>query len=605
MNGAVFGHWETAAIAVAVLAFLLRLLFLSSLADTPFWLEHFSDSRLYMQLAADIAAGGIDTVYFMSPLYPYVVAGVAGLTGNPELWVRILQALAGAMTAWLVFRIGAQTFSRGAGLAAAAVVAAYAPLIYYDGLLLTESLLTLLLTAHLLALLQAFRKGRIWDWVFAGVLLGLAVVTRATTVLFLPALVVVWLFLRGEHRPAPSRIAAYAAAALLTLLPTALHNASTGGVFMPVTSSFGFNLYAGNNATATGLYSMPERVDLANDPNGHHWVEKQTGKDLNAAEISAYWRDRALYWMGKHPGEAAGLLLRKLLLFFHPGEIDQLGLSLRFYTTQFGAIIGIPAVSFSLILVLAAAGIGLAMREHRGDWPLQLFLLVFVLSTVVFFVSGRLRLPIMPLLILYAAHAVVTMTAVIRAGQPVVRHMAAFAGMAVAVVVLLVQPDVRQGFEQEHLKLGQSAFNRASYDEAEQWFRRSLEEQETVDGLVNLGNALAAQQRPEEAAALYRQAIRSDSTYALAWFNFGNLRMQTGSPQYAYGYWKKAVEHDPRLAGARRNLGLLLMQAGRYDEAEQQFEAYLRLESQTREREAIQQDLERLRAMRRSADPAP
>lgn len=600
-----FGRWEIAAVGVAVLAFLLRLLFLSSLADTPFWLEHFSDSRLYMQLAADIAGGGIDSVFFMSPLYPYIVAGVAALTGNPELWVRILQALAGAATTWLVFRLGSRTFSRGAGLAAAAVVAAYVPLLYYDGLLLTESLLTLLITAHLFLLLRAFREGMMRDWVFAGVLLGLAVVTRATTVIFLPALVVVWLFLRGEHRPAPSRIAAYAAAILLVLLPTALHNASTGGVFMPVTSSFGFNLYAGNNETATGLYSMPEPVDIANDPNGHHWVERRTGRDMNAAEVSGYWRDRALVWMGQHPGEAAGLLLRKLLLFFHPAEIDQLGLSLRFYTTQFGAIVGIPAVSFSLILVLAAAGIGLALREGRGDWPLLLFLLVFVLSTAVFFVSGRLRLPIMPLLILYAAHAVVSMTAVIRAGKPVVRQLAAFTGMAVAVIVLLVQPDVRQGFEQEHLKLGQSAFNRAAYPEAERWFRRSLDEQVTVDGLVNLGNALAAQQRPEEAAALYRQAIQRDSTDALAWFNFGNLRLQTGSPQYAYGYWKKAVENDPRLAGARRNLGLLLMQAGRFAEAEQQLEAYLALETEAGARQAVARDLERLRAMRQSADPAP
>ena len=612
--------WEAAAAATAGVAVLLRVVFLFSLKETPFYLEHFSDSRLYMQLAAQIADGGIDSVFFMSPLYPYLVAAVAAVTGNPEFWVRILQALSGGATVWLVYRIGADVFGRAAGLGAAVLAAVYAPLIFYDGLLLTESLLTLLVTAHLYLLLRALRNGAAWEWGGAGLVLGLAVVTRATTVVFLPALVVVGLFTRGAHRPSPARLGLYAAAAMLALVPTALHNAGAGGVFMPVTSSFGFNLFAGNNASATGLYSMPQNIDLATDPNGHHWVEARTGKEMDAAEVSGYWRDRALAWMGAHPGDAASLLLRKLLLFFHPGGIDQLGLSMDFFTGQYGAVTGLPAAVFPLILLLAAGGMALALREQRGDWPLLLFFGVFVITTAVFFVSERLRLPVMPLMMLYATYGVVHVVTYLRSrgshrsatvqtapgaapgdgapfgGSAPFGGGALFGGVAVAAVVLLLQPDVRQGFELEYLKLGQSAFGRAQYQEAERWFRQSLDEQETVDGLVNLGNAVAAQQRPEEAAALYRRAIGRDSTHALAWFNFGNLRMQTGSPQYAYGYWKKAVEHDPRLAGARRNLGLLLMQAGRLPEAQDQLEAYLALETDAGRRAEIARDVERLRA---------
>lgn len=554
-----------------------------------------------MQLVEQIRGGGIEGAYFMSPLYPYLIAAVATLTGEPELWVRILQALFGGATTYLVFRIGKERFSPTVGFLASAIVALYAPFIYYDGLLLTESLQTLLITGHLLFLLRAVDSGETRSWIVGGVLLGLAVVTRATVIVFLPVFVVVWIFLRKETRPSPRHIAVFAAAVLLTLVPTAMHNAAEEGVFIPVTSSFGFNLYAGNNPSATGLYSMTEDVDLTADPNGRHWVEAQTGRPMDASKVSAFWRDRAIAWAGQNPGDATMLFLRKILLFFHHGEIDQLGLSLAFYTGEYGPVIGIPAQAFPVILLFAGIGLVLALRERRGNWILPVFLLVYVLSTSLFFVSGRLRLPIMPLLILYAAHAVVTVVQRSREGKGAALRVPVLVGALTVAALFILQPYVRQGFEQEHLRLGQAAFNRSDFSEAEKRFRASLGEQETVDGLVNLGNALAAQQRPDEAAEQYRTAILRDSTYALAWFNFGNLRMQTGSPQYAYGYWKKAIDCDPRLADARRNLGLLLMQAGRLDEAEVQLEAYLRLESRPDRRAEIARDLEQLRRMRQTA----
>ncbi len=580
--------------ALAAVAVLLRLHFVFSLRDTPFFLQHFSDSRLYMQLAEQILGEGIPHAYFMSPLYPHLVALVWKITGNPELWVRILQAFSGGGVALLTYLLGRKLFDSSTALLAALVTALYAPLIFHDGLLLTESLHTLLVLAHLAVLVSAFRRRNNGYWIAAGILLGLVVITRSTAIVFLPTLIVIWLFMRGEGRPQLRHVLAYAAAALLTLVPTAWHNAATEGVFQPVTSSFGYNLYAGNNAEAMGLYKMPENVDLYTDVNGRHWAERQTGRSMNAAEVSAFWRDRALLWMGAHPSDAAALLLRKVVLFFHPGEIDQLGLSIRFYTEEFGPIIGIPASVFPVLLILAATGLALALRFRQGGWVLPVFALVYVLSTAVFFVSARLRLPLMPILILYGAYALVTFVKQTKDGKHRALLLPTALGAAVALGLLLLQPEVHQGFEQEQIKLGKVAFGEGSYGEAERRFRASLQEQVTVDGLVNLGNALAAQHRADEAAAQYRAAIQRDSTYALAWFNFGNLRMQTGSAQYAYGYWKKAVECDPRLAEARRNLGLLLMQAGRLTEAREQLRIYLELERDAERRAEIVRDLERV-----------
>lgn len=589
---------------LVLLAVGVRLLFLFELRETPFFAEHFSDSKIYYHLASQIREDGIPHVYFMSPLYPYLLAAIWTLTDNPELWVRLLQALFGGATTLLTFYLGRNLFGSITGGVAALIVALYAPLIYYDALLLTESLLTLLLTGHMMLLVTAWKSNNIRWWIAAGLLLGLAVVTRATVLLFPLGMFLVWMFSSRETRPGTAGLLAYVLAAMLLLLPTTIRNAAVERVFVPVTSSFGFNLYAGNNADATGQFSMPEKIDILRDPGGRFWVERQTDETMNAVEVSAYWRSRALTWMSANPGEAAALFFRKVLLFFHPAEIDQLGLSLRFYTREYGAVPGIPAAAYPIIFVLSVIGVVLTGRKRPVSWLPVLFVLVYVLATALFFVSARLRLPIMPLLIIYASYAAVCIVQRLRQRQANRLRFPVLFGGAAALGIFLLQPGMQQVFEQEYIKLGKEAFLRESYSEAENLFRRSLAERETIDGLVNLGNALAAQGRPHEATEQYREAIRRDSTSALAWFNYGNLQMQQGKPQYAYGCWKRATEYDPRMPEARRNLGLLLMQAGRLQEAEQQLRIYLTLEEDPVRRNEIARDLERLRNVMDSEPPS-
>ncbi len=590
--------------SVTCIAIIVRILFLFQLKETPFFIGHFSDTRLYMQLAREIAFGdGVQRAFFMSPLYPYLVAVVWKITGNPELWMRVLQVVFGAATALLTLLIARRLFDMGTGLLAGLLTALYAPLVYYDGLLLTESMQTMLLTAHMLLLLLALKRNQTGWWMAAGFLLGLAAVTRANVLLFLPVFILAWMvttWMRSAVRK--GQIAAYALAALLTLAPTAVHNAMEEGVFIPVTSSFGYNLYAGNNAKADGFYTMPEPVDLYADPNGEAWVEQQAGKEMNSAEVSAWWRDRALSWMEEHPGKAVTLFGQKLLLFFHPEEIDQLGMSMEFFTEQYGAVKGLPPAVFPVLLILACAGFAAMLRGNRQGRILLLFLLVFVAANALFFVSGRLRLPIMPLMMIAVSHAILQIWGILRK-QAEARQVSVplFAGAVIAVAILLFQPSVQQSFAQEYLKLGQLAFDRGDFPEAETHFRSSVEEERTVDGLTNLGNALAAQRQASGATDAYRAALAQDSTAPLAWFNYGNLLMQTGKPQYAYGAWKKALELQPRLAAAHRNLGLLLFRAGRLQEALQHLETYADLERDQAKRREIERDIMRIRELQRQS----
>lgn len=605
MNGRPFssdrkGHAVLVSAGIVILAVLLRLLFFLKLQDTPFFYTHFSDSRLYAELAQDIVSGaGIDRAFFMSPLYPYLLSGIQTVFGSPETVMRVLQMIFGGVTAFLTYRLGTRQFGEAAGIIAGLTVAVYAPFIYYDGFLLIESLLTLLFTGFLLCMSMALEKRRMRLWLCSGVLFGLAVVTRANILLFLPVFIVFWMFSGPwKEQIAARHIALWAVATGLLILPTTIHNAVEEGVFLPVTASFGYNLYAGNNAEADGFYSMPEPVDLYTDPNGETWVERQEGRALNSSEVSDWWRDRALVWMGNDPGGALQLLLRKIVLFFHPGAVDQLGLSQRFFTERYGTVIGVPPSVFPLLLFLGFVGAGFAVGNRKGGWLLPLFFLTYIAATALFFVNARFRLPIMPVMILYAGYAAAELFRILKTKQfPRSARIPVLLGAVSAALLLLLQPEVVQTFSQEYLRLGQTSFNDGDYAAAERAFRASIEEESTSDGWTNLGNALAAQKRMGEAADMYRTALRIDSTHALTWFNFGNLWMQTGKPQYAFGYWKKAIEQDPLLADAHRNLGLLLIRAGRIDEARSALRKYVKLERDPGKRAEIEADLRNLDAL--------
>jgi 4-amino-4-deoxy-L-arabinose transferase-like glycosyltransferase len=94
------------------------------------------------------------TLYYAG--YTYFVAAIYWLFGHHPFVVRIVQALLSTATVWLVYRIGAATFSQRAGLVAAALTAVHLPLVYYAGLLVTETWFLFLQLATLAAWQRAW-----------------------------------------------------------------------------------------------------------------------------------------------------------------------------------------------------------------------------------------------------------------------------------------------------------------------------------------------------------------------------------------------------------------------------------------------------------------
>lgn len=93
---------------------------------------------------------------------------------------RVIAAILGTATVWLTYLAGARLLHRGAGLIAAAVVSlAFLP-VFYSHLALNDvpALAPVALSVYGSALV--LRRGRMWDYVLAGIGFGLAAATKYT-----------------------------------------------------------------------------------------------------------------------------------------------------------------------------------------------------------------------------------------------------------------------------------------------------------------------------------------------------------------------------------------------------------------------------------------
>jgi Flp pilus assembly protein TadD len=83
----------------------------------------------------------------------------------------------------------------------------------------------------------------------------------------------------------------------------------------------------------------------------------------------------------------------------------------------------------------------------------------------------------------------------------------------------------------------------------------------------NLGIALAAEGRTEEARARFAEAVRIDSQMASFHNNLGSALMTLGKPTEAAEHYDLAVQLLPSFIGAWANLGRALSDTGRFTEA--------------------------------------
>ncbi len=583
----------------------LRLLFLFQIREIPFFSHLFSDSAIYHDLAAAIVRGdAAPSAHFMSPLYPYMLALLHVTLGGEFFWMRLLQSIAGACGAAGIYLLGRRWYGDGAGILSGLLAAICPLLVYYDNTILIESPLTLLVLLFLFILPAPRGKASAGRWLASGAAAGLLVLFRSSMIF--PALLAAGVpALAGPSSRKGGAFlrtgALFLCGMALAIAPVTMQNYAREHSLVLVTAAGGLNFYAGNNARASGGFSLPEEVDLALDPNGHRYAEGQTGRRMTSPEVSQYWFDKAAAWIAGDPGAFLSLLWKKFLLFWSPSEADQLGLSVDFMRSTYRTLLDLPLPGFVPIAALAALGFSFGLRDRARRDATRLLLLFtagYVAAVVLFFVSGRFRVPLLPALILPAGYGIAALAERISRRRWKEAAWGALPGLLLLAVSLAAAPRVEEDFSEEFNRLGLVAFEKRSYAEAQENFLRSLAYRERPRTRLNLANAYAAAQLTREADGQYQRVIEAAPHFALAYFNFGNYALQMNNPKQAYLLWLRAIKEDSTLAPAYRNIGLLFARAGKYGEAVRRLEQYLRWERDPAQAEAVRQDLERLRVMR-------
>ena len=408
---------------VAGLALALRLLYLVQASDSPLFDAPVVDARTYVQSALQLASGawaGGSEPFWQPPLYPCFLGLLFALFGESYYLPRILQAAMGAVTCVSLFWLGRKTFSPAAGWLAACMAAMYGPFIYFDGELLPAGPAACLNVVLLLTVLWAARGRGAVRWLLAGLLLAFSGLLVANVFLFAPV-VLFWAlrFLPASSAGVRSRqrlvqLAALCLGIALVVAPVTLRNRIVGGEWVLVSYNAGVNFYIGNNPDHDHTVTIRpgrEWIDLVNRP------EREAGITGRSAG-SRYFFSQSWSFVSSDPVGYFGLMLHKARLFWRGDEIPR-NLDPYHAREHSSLLQGLLwkdglAFPFGLIAPLALFGLGACLvgplrRSPAGSLVL-LFTATYAFSVILFFVTGRYRLPVVPFLLLFAAHGLTTLS---------------------------------------------------------------------------------------------------------------------------------------------------------------------------------------------------
>lgn len=394
-----------AALLAAAMALQAALLWLGA---WPVARRPWGDEVMYLDLASRWARGEPAPLEpLWPPLYPHLLAFSLGLGDSGLLGLRLLQV---ALLVLAALALGGLTQrllgSAAAGRWAAALllldpqVAAFAHYYWPEALHLA-----LFLGALWLLALHGRRLGAV---ALAGLLLGLALLTKSLLLPFLPLLLLPLGFQLG-WRPGLARAGLALGLALLVTAPTVVANGRRHGLWA-VAGSAQFNLWVGLND-----HSLRNLVgEVVGDEYGR-W--RASAPDVAGRDRLLRERIAALVAQRGLPAVLADQLGKQYFrLFDHDSFVtDQLpGGAIASQGYGYVAAPPGPALVLRLLaygfhaLVLAAAAFGL-LRVVRAPSPWLVALLLFLAGNLLLFlglhVKTRYRLGFLPVLDLLAAAA--------------------------------------------------------------------------------------------------------------------------------------------------------------------------------------------------------
>jgi 4-amino-4-deoxy-L-arabinose transferase-like glycosyltransferase len=592
-------EWITGALLFA-LAAALRAAYVASVADEPSVRYPSLDALAYHRWALAIQEGEWlgDRIYYQDPIYPLFLAGLYTLFGAGSIGVLFAQCALDAASVVLLYATALTLFGFVPALVAGVIASGYVVFLFYVALLLKAPLLLFLFNLAFYLLVRAATGRDFRWWLAAGLALGLAALARGNAMLFVP-LLLLWIALDREspQRRRLGNAAAVSAGILLALAPVTLRNYAVGGELVVLNSQGGQNFYIGNfRGNNSGTYRKPPFLrasPIHEEEDFKRAAEQATGRKMTPSEVSSYWWRRGLEEIRADPGHFLRHTLRKLRLLVNHHELAD-NYSFNFVAEVGAPMLRWPLPSYAALFPLALCGAVFA-RRRRGVVLLLAFWFAYAASLIMFFNLSRLRLPLVPLVIVFGAFALVEIAQRLRARQLRAAAPALlFLLLAYPVVYADVVPD-RQGNMYINLAVRHTAvasdhqrratvllergeelaaldaleLARNERAQAEKSYRRGLEKlpnnrqiHEGLRGLVIIRITNLVQLKQYGRAVLVaEQLTRAYPSHAPGYVWLGLAHARLGHHDKSTKALERALELDPENTQARREL-LLLRRSG-------------------------------------------
>jgi hypothetical protein len=384
-------------------------------------------------------------ILFYPPVYPYFVGTVHVLSGGgltpsaeearlppPPTGVKYAQALLGAALVLAVGRLGMAVLGARVGLAAAAITAFYPDLVWLAAHFWSETLFLALLWWAMERVLASDRDESLGRAAVAGLLWGVAILTRETALYFLvvAAAWMVW----GRGLPGRRRAALLVVTALVVVAPWTYRNWVVFRAFIPVSIQGGQNLFQGNTPIArdTTYYIVGDADDQVEG------YRKAMRLGIEAiVDRQPWWIFEKLHDEMPNFWEADNLAL----IHIKRGRDDPPGQGYGSQVSVRAAWLAAAVTLVPYLLVLGAFVIG--VRDLRLSRPVVLLILFLLYTNAIHIVThgfARYRLPAMPVVFLVAAWGLLARPE----ERPRARARTLLAAVLAVLFVICVIPSLRK-----------------------------------------------------------------------------------------------------------------------------------------------------------------
>lgn len=389
-------------LAIIFIGAVLRFSFYTELQNNPMpeFTAHTADFDQYnfLTMAVDLLENNWIGSSFRdySATYSYFIAFCFKVLGQSLNSVFIAQIILGLFGIYLYYKTVNLLFdNQQIGLVAAGIAALYAPIIFYECVVLRASLMAFFNLLSFYLLLRGLKEDR-KRYIFAGALsIGFATLLRPGVLI--PFLFIYLVLLKCPWKKKILILLTFVAGVLIVMTPLRIRNNMLGSdavISKPGTTIF----WLGNSYDSAG-------IGLTRTDTQKTLAAETEGRVVKTVQV-------LLREIKNHPQEYAGLYWRKFKMLFNAYEIPG---NLNFHMFQENMFsLKFAVINFAFVCPLALLGLILSFRKFKYASLFYVYFFVLCGFVFAFHIQARYRMPVIPFFIILSSYGLVSLIQVLK-----------------------------------------------------------------------------------------------------------------------------------------------------------------------------------------------